>query len=98
MTSDDTVPFFTVLTATVRHDKSLSSDAKLLYSEIFTCQNQNGYCFFDISYVAELYGFQENTVEQCIKSLVDSGYIRLDDVSVDKKPNAKELKIFLLKG
>lgn len=68
--------YYAIITASVRYDKSISSNAKLLYAEITSILNMQGKCFATNSYFAELYNVDESTIQRWLKSLEDNGYIK----------------------
>lgn len=68
--------FYAVIPATVRYDKRICANAKLLFGEITALCQKEGYCWAPDSYFAELYQSTERTVKRWISSLVDSGYLR----------------------
>lgn len=87
--------FYSVIPAFVRYDKSLSPNAKLLYGEITSLANKLGYCWASNSYFADLYGVQKSSVTNWIKSLADAGFIKVEYVYADGKPNIERRKIFI---
>ena len=68
--------FYAVIPATVRYDKRICPNAKLLYGEITALCQQEGYCWAPDSYFAQLYEATERTIRRWITALVDSGYLR----------------------
>lgn len=75
-----TPSFYAVLPASVRYDKKLIPNAKLLYAEITALQEANGYCFAFNDYFAELYGLKPATITSLLKNLKDNGYIEVEIV------------------
>jgi hypothetical protein len=67
-----------VLPAAVRHDRSLSQTAKLLYAEISSLAQADGYCWATDRYFAELLGCSVKTVSRTLAMLRDQGYIRME--------------------
>lgn len=69
--------YFSILPAKVRYDDSLSSSEKLLFSEISSLCNKNGYCFANNEYFAKLYKTHKNTISRWISHLKIKKYIRV---------------------
>ena len=67
--------YYAIIPATVRYDKRLSANAKLLYGEITALCGKGGYCWARNSYFAELYGVNKISISRMIKQLIDYGYI-----------------------
>jgi len=67
--------YYSILTADVRYDKSLTPNAKLLYSEITALTNKNGKCWASNGYFSELYGVSKTTISKWINQLAGKNYI-----------------------
>lgn len=78
--------YYSVIPATVRYDKDLSPNAKLLYGEITALANARGYCWANNKYFMELYSLSERTIQNLIKQLSDKKYI---DIVLEKNTNRK---------
>ena len=72
----DTPNYYAVIPANVRYDKNLKDKAKLLYGEIASLSNKDGYCWATNRYFADLYDVSTTTISTLIKSLIDRGYIK----------------------
>lgn len=72
----DRPSYFAIIPANVRYDKNLKDKAKLLYGEITSLCNKDGYCWAKNEYFADLYGVTKTTVSTLIKNLIDCGYIK----------------------
>lgn len=68
--------YFAIIPANVRYDKNLKDKAKLLYGEITSLCNKDGYCWAKNEYFADLYDVTKTTVSTLIKNLIDCGYIK----------------------
>lgn len=80
--------YYAVIPATVRYDTTLKDKAKLLYGEITSLSNKDGYCFATNKYFADLYGVSTTTISLLIKQLVDKGYIKSE---LNYKQGTKEI-------
>jgi DNA-binding transcriptional ArsR family regulator len=87
--------YYAVIPANVRYDRSLSPNAKLLYGEITALSNKEGYCWASNSYFANLYGVDKSSVSHWIKSLAKAGYVRIELVYAEGKPNVERRKIYI---
>ena len=70
--------YWAVLPADVRYDDKLKPNAKLLYAEISSLTNSNGYCWATNEYFAGLYDLGVSTVSRLISNLEERGYIRCE--------------------
>ncbi len=70
--------------AKVRYDTRLSSSEKLLYAEITSLAQKDGYCFANNAYFAKLYGVSKSTVTRWISNLQKQGYVKIDLVKDSK--------------
>jgi hypothetical protein len=69
--------FYAVIPATVRYDRSLPPNAKLLYGEITALCNKKGYCWASNAYFAYRYGVCKRSIIQWINRLHELGYINV---------------------
>jgi hypothetical protein len=74
----ETPTFYAIIPATVRYDKELTPNAKLLYGELTCLSSREGYCFATNSYFAEVYGVAEETISRWISNLKDRQYINIE--------------------
>jgi hypothetical protein len=81
--------YYAIIPASVRYDKNIVPNAKLLYGEITALCNERGYCWAGNNYFAELYNVSKNTVSSWISSLVKNNYIEVDLIY---KENSKEIQ------
>ena len=68
--------YFGILPANVRYDKNLKPMEKILYTEISSLTNKDGYCYATNSYFSKLYEVHKNTVGAWINNLEKQGYIK----------------------
>lgn len=79
---------YSVIPASVRYDKELRPNAKLLYGELSALTIAEGYCWASNAYLGELFGLSAKTVEGLIKQLRERGHIR---VEVERDPESNEV-------
>jgi DNA-binding MarR family transcriptional regulator len=78
--------YYAILTATVRHDKRLSSDEKLLYAEITALSNQYGFCWSSNDYLAKIFDCTVQSISRWITNLETYGYLKRE---IDKAAGNK---------
>lgn len=69
--------YYAMIPASVRYDKRLNANAKLLYGEITALCNEKGYCWASNRYFAELYEVSVQSISKWIKNLSECGYINM---------------------
>ncbi len=69
--------YFSIIPASVRYDKVLKPNAKLLYGEITSLCNKEGYCWADNGYFADLYDVSPFTISRWISQLEKCGYVKI---------------------
>lgn len=69
--------YYSILTASVRYDKDLNANEKILFSEITALSNKYGYCTASNNYFAELYQVAKGTVSKWITHLNQAGYLKV---------------------
>lgn len=67
--------YYAIIPAGVRYDQRLPQGAKLLYGEITSLSNKNGYCWASNDYFAKLYAVSNRTIRSWLKCLEDNLYI-----------------------
>lgn len=67
--------YYAVIPANVRYDNKISPNAKLLFGEITALCNEQGVCWAQNSYFANLYNVTNVTISRWIKELKSNGYI-----------------------
>ena len=85
--------YFGIIPATVRYDKSLKANAKLLYSELTCLSGKDGYCYASNNYFAKLYEVDPSSISRWLKQLSDKGYIKIEYLFSGKE--CTERKIFI---
>jgi hypothetical protein len=78
--------YYAILTATVRHDKRLSSDEKLLYAEITALSNKYGFCWSSNDYLAKIFDCTVQSISRWITNLETYGYLKRE---IDKAAGNK---------
>jgi hypothetical protein len=67
--------YYAIIPSSVRYDKKLPANAKLLFGEITALCNKEGYCWATNEYFAELYGASDKTIGRWLKALKTKGVI-----------------------
>ena len=89
--------YYAILPANVRYDNRLIPNAKLLFAEITSLCNKEGFCWANNRYFAELYNVRIETVSTWINQLIKCGYL---DSKIIYKRGTKEIlnRYLVLKG
>jgi len=69
--------YYAIIPASVRYDKNLKPNEKLMFGEITALCNKNGYCHASNKYFSELYDVQKETISRWIKKLSELNYIKV---------------------
>jgi hypothetical protein len=80
--------YYSIIPASVRYDKRLTPNAKLLYAEITSLCNMNGQCFATNDYFAKLFCVSKVSISKWISQLVEYGYI---SSVINYKDGSKEI-------
>jgi len=80
--------YYAIIPASVRYDKSLTPNAKLLYAEITALCNMNGKCTASTQYFCKLYEVSRASIQNWLRLLDNHGYIERD---VIYKKGSKEI-------
>lgn len=75
--------YYAIIPASVRYDKRITPNAKLLYGEITALCNDKGYCWASNEYFATLYGVSKGSISSWIGQLSKAGYISLQMIYRD---------------
>lgn len=78
MNEENKVNYYAIIPATVRYSKELKANEKLLYGEITSLSNKNGYCYAQNRYFADLYGVSIETVSRWLSNLQKYGFIQIE--------------------
>lgn len=70
--------YYAIIPATVRYSKELKANEKLLYGEITSLSNKNGYCYAQNRYFADLYDVSIETVSRWLSNLQKCGFIQIE--------------------
>jgi len=93
---DDSVIFFpayyAIIPASIRYDKTIGANEKLLYSEITALASKNGFCWAQNKYFAELYAVETRTIRRWLAKLAKKGHIKIKI----KKRNCRYIKILTI--
>jgi hypothetical protein len=74
----ETPSYYAIIPANVRYDKKLCPNAKLLYGEITSLCNKEGYCWAGNAYFAKLYEVVNTTISEWIRKLREGDYIKVE--------------------
>ena len=86
--------YFAIIPAEVRYDSNLKANEKLLYAELTSLCNKNGYCYASNQYFANLYEVNKKTISSWVSNLSKREYIR---VEVDKGAG-NDRKVYIKKS
>lgn len=75
--------YYAIIPASVRYDKNLKANEKLLYGEITCLANAKGYCYAGNAYFANLYDVDKTTVSRWVSNLEKCGYIKTQLIKRD---------------
>lgn len=75
MSTASSPAYFAVIPAKVRYDRHISDGAKLLYAEITSLCDENGYCWATNQYFADLYGKSRDTISRWMAELSRAEHI-----------------------
>ena len=70
--------YYSVTPATVRYDKRLKPNEKLLFGEITALSNIKGYCYSTNKYFSNLYNNYFATISRWITHLKELGYLKIE--------------------
>jgi hypothetical protein len=70
--------YYAIIPASVRYDKRLCPNAKLLYGEITALCNEKGYCWATNAYFSGLYEVSNRSIVNWINELEQAGHISIN--------------------
>lgn len=70
--------YFSIMTADVRYATHISDFAKILYSDITSLCNKNGFCTASNDYFASVFEKTKRTISATISALAENGYITVE--------------------
>ena len=84
--------YYAVIPATIRYDKDLKANAKLMYGEITALSSKYGECTASNNYFARLYEVNPSAISKWITELKEKNYIE-----VEYKTKGKEIETRIIK-
>lgn len=90
--------YYSIIPAEVRYDTELKDKAKLLYGEITSLSDKNGYCYATNKYFADLYGVSTTTISLLINNLVDKGYVEREIIYKEGTKEILNRYLRIIKG
>lgn len=92
MNEENKSNYYAIIPATVRYSKELKANEKLLYGEITSLSNKNGYCYAQNRYFANLYNVSIETVSRWLSHLQKLGFIQ---VAVKRNENKEVIARYI---
>lgn len=80
MVNKENPSYYSIIPATLRYDKRLSADQKLLFSELTVLTNAKGYAYPSNSYLSNLYNVSERTIINWLNKLEELDYIKKTNI------------------
>ena len=77
--------YYAMIPATVRYDKELKANEKLLFGEITALSNKHGFCHAKNGYFAELYDVSKVSISKWINHLIEKGYLTKQEITKGKQ-------------
>lgn len=77
--------YWAVIPAGVRYNEQIPPNAKLLYAEISSLTQEDGYCWATNEYFQKVFGFSERSVQRLIRVLEETGFIRIENGDSKKR-------------
>lgn len=80
--------YYSIIIAPVRYDKRLTPSAKILYAEITSLTNANGFCHARNKYFQDLFMVSKQSINNWLQQLENYGYIQRH---IYRKKGSKEI-------
>lgn len=90
-TENEQPNYYSILTASVRYDKDLNANEKILFSEITALSNKYGYCTASNKYFSNLFQADERSIRRWVSNLKQHGYIKINLITKDKEIIARRI-------
>jgi len=84
-TEKESPNYYSIIPASVRYDKRISSSEKLFYSEITALSNYAGYCYASNTYFSKLYKVKNSTISLWVKKLSKAKHVKVEYVRKGKE-------------
>jgi hypothetical protein len=94
MLNKENPSYYSILTADVRYSTDINWFEKVLYSDITSLTNKNGYCTASNKYFAKIFGVSIRTISRAISNLTECKFIQCVLVRDDQN-EIIERKIYL---
>lgn len=88
--------YYAILPSNVRYDRELSYLARILYAEITSLSNKEGYCYATNSYFEKLYNVSKSTIIRALSSLLKRGYIKVQIKYSKDSKRVLERRIYIV--
>lgn len=94
--SEQKPSYYSILPASVRYDKSLHPNAKILYTEITALCQRQGYCWASNNHFADLFDVSERSVINWLNNLKEKGYIKTKFIYKKDSKEIDHRRIYIL--
>lgn len=88
--------YYAILPSKIRYDEDLSYLARILYAEITSLSNKEGYCYATNSYFENLYKVSKSTIVRALNSLLKKGYIKVQIKYQNETKRVIERRIYIV--
>ena len=70
--------YYSIIPAEVRYSENISSTAKLIYAEISSLTNKEGFCWANNKYFSDLFNISRTQISNIISKLQKQGFINIE--------------------